>query len=68
MEARRLLSLVLVVVGLLASPTAALVIGACERRVVAGRGLAEKTAARTMVIAAVAAVALVSAGIVLTLD
>ncbi len=68
MEARRLLSLVLVVTGLLASPAAALVIGGWERRVGAGRRLTERTAARMMVAAAFVSVALVSVGIALTLD
>ena len=68
MDTGRVLSLVLVVVGLLAAPTAAVVIGACERRAVAGRRLTEKTAARLMLLAAIGAVALVSVGIALTLD
>lgn len=68
MEARSLLSLVLVVAGLLAAPAAALVVGACERHAVAGRRLTEKAAARTMMLAAIGAVMLVSVGIALTLD
>jgi len=68
MEVRKLLSLVLVVTGLLASPAAALVIGAWERRARSGRGLTEKMAARMMVAAAVGSVAFVSVGIALTLD
>lgn len=68
METRRLLSLILVVAGLLAAPTAALVIGMCKRRMKAGRGLAERTAARAMLAAALGAVALVTVGIALTLD
>jgi hypothetical protein len=67
MEARKLLSLVLVVAGLLASPVVAVVIGACERRAAVGRRLTEKTAARMMMAAAVGSVALVSVGIALTI-
>lgn len=68
MEARRLLSLVLVVTGLLASPIAAVVIGARERRVVAGRRLTRKAAVRLMMLVAIGSVVLVSVGIALTLD
>jgi hypothetical protein len=66
MEVRRLISLVLVVTGLLVSPAVALVIGACERRAATHSKLAPKTAARTMLVAAIASVALVSVGITLT--
>jgi len=62
MEARRLVSLIFLVTGLLASPTAALVIGARERRGRTRRGFTEKTAVRMMVAAAVFSAVLVSVG------
>ena len=68
METRTLLSVILVVTGLIAAPTAALVIGVCDRRGMVRRRLSEKTAARVMLLAAIGSVALVSVGIALTLD
>ena len=68
MDARRLLSLVHVVTGLLAAPIAAIAVGARERRAAAGRGLTGQPAVRLMTAVVIGAVVLVSVGIALTLD